>query len=141
TPLSPVVARLTDRYLRAINPSLIELRVTRSPRYDALTAELAAQAADPGHAPATCVIRPPTGCVVVSQTEHRASVLQTAAAEGLRSAWMALEGEDPELIGTLRAYPRADAGAIGGDTNGSGRARPVPRTPSRQARPEIRSRP
>src|SRR6185437_5060286 len=123
TPLSPVVARLTDRYLRAINPSLIELRVTRSPRYDALTAELAAQAADPGHTPATCVIRPPSGCVVVGQLEHRALVLQTAGAEGLRAAWMALEGEDPELIGTLRAYPRAGAGATEGSPNGIGRAR------------------
>ena len=53
------------------------------------------------------MIRPPSGCVVIGQLEHRASVLQTAAAEGLRAAWMALEGEDPELIGTLRAYPRA----------------------------------
>jgi hypothetical protein len=117
TPLSPLVARLTDRYLRAINPALIELRMTRSPRYDALTAELAAQATDPEHAPATCVIRPPSGGVVVGQLENRASVLQTAAAEGLRSAWMALEGEDPELIGTLRAYPRG------------GTAEPAPPTP------------
>jgi predicted patatin/cPLA2 family phospholipase len=110
SPLSPLVARLTDRYLRAINPGLIELRMTRSPRYDALTAELSAQAADPEHAPATCVIRPPSGCIVVGQMENRASILQTAAAEGLRAAWMALEGEDPELIGILRAYPRREAG-------------------------------
>ncbi|MGN6872743.1 MAG: patatin-like phospholipase family protein [Solirubrobacteraceae bacterium] len=129
TPLSPLVARLTDRYLRAINPSLIELRMTRSPRYDALTAELATQAADPGHTPATCVIRPPSGCVVVGQLEHRALVLQTAASEGLRSAWMALEGEDPELIGTLRAYPRRDAAAVTEGANGTGRATPVPGTP------------
>jgi predicted patatin/cPLA2 family phospholipase len=128
TPLSPLVARLTDRYLRAINPALVELRLTRSRRYDALTAELAAQAADPGHAPATCVIRPPSGCVVVGQLENRVSVLQTAAAEGLRSAWMALEGEDPELIGTLRAYPRT--GAVTEGANGTGRATPAPRTPS-----------
>jgi predicted patatin/cPLA2 family phospholipase len=134
TPLSPLVARLTDRYLRAINPALIELRLSRSPRYDALTAELAAQAADPDHAPATCVIRPPTGCVVVSQLENRASVLQTAAAEGLRSAWMALEGEDPELIGTLRAYPRRVAGTTGDGANGTGRGTPAPGTPS-EARP------
>jgi predicted patatin/cPLA2 family phospholipase len=106
TPLSPLVARLTDRYLRAINPALVELRKTRSPRYDALTAELAAQAADPDHRPRVCVIRPAVGCVTVSQLEHRVSVLRRAAGEGLRSAWMALEGEDPELIGTLRAYPR-----------------------------------
>ncbi|MBV9607810.1 MAG: patatin-like phospholipase family protein [Solirubrobacterales bacterium] len=125
TPLSPLVARLTDRYLRTINPALVELRVTRSPRYDALTAELAAQAADPGHAPATCVIRPPSDCVVVGQLEHRASVLQTAAAEGLRAAWMALEGEDPELIGTLTAYPRTRA------TPEPARARAARRRPAR----------
>jgi len=106
TPLSPVVARLTDRYLRAINPALVELRRTRSPRYDALAAELAAQAADPNQMPAVCVIRPAAGSAVISQLEHRALALQTAAAEGLRAAWMALDGEDPELIGTLRAYPR-----------------------------------
>jgi predicted patatin/cPLA2 family phospholipase len=109
TPLSPLVARLTDRYLRVINPALVELRQTRSPRYDALTAELAAQAADPEHAPAVCVIRPAEGSMVISQLEHRAPALQRAASEGLRAAWMALEGEDPELIGTLTAYPRPGA--------------------------------
>jgi predicted patatin/cPLA2 family phospholipase len=109
SPLSPLVARLTDRYLRAINPTLIELRQTRSPRYDALTAELAAQAANLEHTPTVCVIRPATGCTTISQLEHRVARLQTAAADGLRSAWMALEGEDPELIGTLRAYPRRTA--------------------------------
>jgi predicted patatin/cPLA2 family phospholipase len=109
TPLKPLIARLTDRYLRAINPPLVELRLTRSPRYDALTAELATQAADPNHTPVTAVIRPPAGCIVVSQLEHRASVLQAAASEGMRAAWMALDGEDPELIGTLRAYPRREA--------------------------------
>ena len=110
SPLKPLVARLTDRYLHAVNPALVELRQTRSARYDALTAELAGQAADPDHTPATCVIRPPSACVVVGQLEHRATVLQTAAGEGLRSAWMALEGEDPELIGTLRAYPPRRSG-------------------------------
>ena len=108
-PFSPVVARLTDRYLRAINPALVDLRQTRSPRYDALTAELAAQAADPEQRPRVCVIRPAPGSTVIGQLEHRASVLQRAASDGLRSAWMALEGEDPELIGTLRAYPRRGA--------------------------------
>jgi predicted patatin/cPLA2 family phospholipase len=114
SPLRPVVAHLTDRYLRAINPALVELRRTRSPRYDALTAELAAQAADPDCTPATCVIRPPSDSVVVGQLEHRAPVLQRAASDGLRSAWMALEGEDPELIGTLRAYARRTTGAGAG---------------------------
>lgn len=109
TPLAPVVARLTDRYLRSINPALVELRRTRSARYDALAAELAAQAADPTRTPAVCVIRPAAGSTVIGQLEHRALALQTAAADGLRSAWMALDGEDPELIGTLRAYPRSTA--------------------------------
>jgi len=118
SPLSPFVARLTDRYLRAINPTLVELRQTRSPRYDALTAELAGQAANPNHMPRVCVIRPASGCTVISQMEHRVSRLQTAACDGLRSAWMALEGEDPELIGTLRAYPRGTAPITSEQANG-----------------------
>jgi predicted patatin/cPLA2 family phospholipase len=109
SPLPPLVGRLTDRYLRAINPALIELRRTRSLRYDALAAELAAQATQPNQTPAVCVIRPAADCTVISQLEHRPLALQTAAADGLRSAWMALDGEDPELIGTLRAYPRREA--------------------------------
>jgi predicted patatin/cPLA2 family phospholipase len=121
--LSPVVARLTDRYLRAINPALVELRVTRSSRYDALTAELAARAADPEHAPAVCVIRPAAGALVVSQLESRVSALRTAGGHGLRSAWIALAGEDPELIGTLRAYPRGAALGGGADRAGGGAER------------------
>jgi len=112
--LSPVVARLTDRYLRGLNPALVELRVTRSPRYDALTAELAARAADTERAPAVCVIRPAAGALMVSQLESRVSALRTAAGHGLRSAWMALAGEDPEVIGTLRAYPRGAVARGGG---------------------------
>jgi len=111
--LSPVVARLTDRYLRAINPALVGLRETRSPRYDTLCASLASWAADREREPAVCVIRPGSGSLVVSQLEHRVSVLQAGASQGLRSAWMALAGEDPELIGTLRAYPAAVGGAGG----------------------------
>ncbi len=107
--LSPVVARLTDRYLRAINPALVDLRLSRSARYDALTARLAQMSGDPDQAPAVCVIRPAPGSVVVSQLESRVSVLQMAAIEGMRAAWVALAGEDPEVIGTLRAYPRAVA--------------------------------
>jgi predicted patatin/cPLA2 family phospholipase len=106
TPLSSVVGRLTDRYLEAINPDLVELRRTRSERYDALTAKLAAQMTEPDRSPAVCVIRPPAGSVLVGQLEHRTRVLQTGATEGMRAAWMALTGEDPELLGVLRAYPR-----------------------------------
>ena len=109
TPLSPLVAKLTDRYLRPLNPDLVHLRETRSERYDALTDELAAQAVDPDHAPAVCVIRPAAGAIVLSQLEGRQPALQTGAADGLRAAWMALAGEDPELIGTLRAYPRGSS--------------------------------
>ena len=112
-PLSSVIARLTDRYLRALNPALVELRRTRSARYDALTAKLAAQSADPHQSPAVCAIRPPAGSVVVGHLENRASVLRAGASDGLRAAWMALTGEDPELISTLRAYPREPADATG----------------------------
>jgi hypothetical protein len=109
TPLSPAVARLTDRYLRAINPALVELRRTRSQRYDALTAELAARMDDPGQVPAVCVLRPPAGSTVVGQLEHRTSVLRHGADDGLRTAWMALTGQDPEVLRVPRAYP-AEAG-------------------------------
>lgn len=136
TPLSPLVAKLTDRYLRPINPDLVRLRETRSERYDALTAELARHAGDPSHEPAVCVIRPAAGAAVVSQMESRQKALQTAAADGMRAAWMALAGEDPELIGTLRAYPRRGAGATEESANGSGRALEAPRTPG-EARPQI----
>ena len=124
--LSRPVAWLTDRYLRGINPALVELRSTRSPRYDALTASLAERASDPDCSPAICVIRPGAGSLMVSQLESRALALQTAASHGLRSAWMALAGEDPEVIGTLRAYPRGvvdqPAAGFAGD-NGGGRER------------------
>jgi predicted patatin/cPLA2 family phospholipase len=110
-PLSSAIGQLTDRYLRSINPDLVELRRTRSARYDALTAELAGQMADDDHLPAVCVIRPPAGSVLVGQLEHRSSVLRTGAGEGMRAAWMALTGEDPELLGVLRAYPRRSSAA------------------------------
>ena len=38
--------------------------------------------------------------------ENRVSALTTAGSHGLRAAWMALEGEDPELLATPRAYTR-----------------------------------
>jgi predicted patatin/cPLA2 family phospholipase len=105
-PLSRGVARLTDRYLHGVNPSLVSLRRSRSQRYDELGAWLASQAADPAARPSVCVIRPPAGSLLVGQLEHRAADLQIAGSQGLRAAWMALEGEDPELLATLRAYPR-----------------------------------
>jgi predicted patatin/cPLA2 family phospholipase len=108
-PLSRLIAGLTDRYLQALNPSLVDLRRTRSQRYDALSSELEAKAAHPDARPAVCVIRPPAGSVLVGQLEHRTTVLQTGASQGLRAAWMAFEGEDPELLATLRAYPHGDA--------------------------------
>jgi predicted patatin/cPLA2 family phospholipase len=108
TPLSSVVARLTDGYLRKVNPALVELRLSRSERYDRLSAELAEQASDPAATPAVCVIRPPADALLVGQMENRVSALATAGSHGLRAAWMALEGEDPELLATPHAYsPRA----------------------------------
>ena len=110
-PLSSAIGQLTDRYLQSINPDLVELRRTRSARYDTLTAELARQMTDDDHVPAVCVIRPPAGSVLVGQLEHRSSVLRTGASEGMRTAWMAFTGEDPELLGVLLAYPRRPSAA------------------------------
>src|SRR5205814_5503026 len=99
-PLSPV--RLTDRHVRGINPALIELGRTRSPRYDALTADLAARS----RAGSGGVCDPaPGGSAAVRQFENRASALGTAACDGLCAAWMALGGEDSVVISTPRAYP------------------------------------
>ena len=109
TPLSSLVARLTDGYLNKINPALVELRLNRSERYDELSAELAAQASDPAASPAVCVIRPPADALLVGQMENRVSALTTAGSHGLRAAWMALDGQDPELLATPRAYPRGHA--------------------------------
>lgn len=109
TPLSPVIGTLTDRYLRPLNPDLVALRRTRSERYDALSDRLGAMAADPAARPSVCVLRPPAQALPIGQLEHRTPALQRAGAEGLRAAWMALAGEDPELLATLRAYPRARA--------------------------------
>jgi hypothetical protein len=103
--LSGPVAQLTDRYLQRINPDLVKLRATRSERYDELSASLARQATDRNARPSVCTIRPPSGALVVSQLENSAVALQTAGSHGMRAAWMALEGEDPELLSTLRAYP------------------------------------
>jgi predicted patatin/cPLA2 family phospholipase len=110
-PPSSLVARLTERYLLGVNPRLVDLHRTRSPRYDELTARLAAQASDHSSAPAVCVIRPPAGATVIGHLARRPEVLQAGASDGLRAAWVALEGEDPEVLATLRAFPR---GALGG---------------------------
>ncbi len=109
-PLSGGVARLTDRYLRRLNPDLVTLRNARSQRYDALSAMLCARVADRSVTPSVCVIRPPEGSLLIGQLEHRTMALQLAASHGLRAAWMALEGEDPEIVATLRAYPRRSIG-------------------------------
>ncbi|MGH2915165.1 MAG: patatin-like phospholipase family protein [Solirubrobacteraceae bacterium] len=111
TPLSGAVARLTDGYLRKLNPALQELRRGRSERYDALSAGLAARAADSSASPAVCVIRPPAGTRSVGQMENRMAMLQAAGGIGLRAAWMALAGEDPELLSAPRAFPRAPLAA------------------------------
>jgi hypothetical protein len=43
--------------------------------------------------------------------EYRQAVLRAGACEGLRAAWMALAGEDPELLAVPRAYPREGCAA------------------------------
>jgi predicted patatin/cPLA2 family phospholipase len=108
-PLSGLVSRLTDRYLNSVNPALVELVHTRSDRYDQLSASLAQQAADDSASPAVCVIRPAEGSLLISQTENRRNALAVAGSHGLRAAWMALDGEDPELLSTPTAYPRRQA--------------------------------
>jgi hypothetical protein len=114
------VARLTDGYLRKLNPALVELRLSRSERYDRLSAELAAQASHPTATPAVCVIRPPADAMLVGQMENRVSALTTAGSHGLRAAWMALEGEDPELLATPRAFSSARGGDSAAARDGSG---------------------
>ncbi len=104
TPLSNGVANLTDRYLVKFNPALVELRRTRSARYDALVGELARQSRDPQARPAVCVIRPPAGSPMISQMENREAVMASAAGHGFRAAWMALDGHDPEVVSVPRAY-------------------------------------
>jgi predicted patatin/cPLA2 family phospholipase len=110
SPLSGPVARLTDRYLDKLNPALVELIHSRSARYDQLSADLAARAADAAAAPAVCVIRPPAGSLLISQTENRRDALAVAGSHGLRAAWTAMTGEDPELLSApLALSPRAPA--------------------------------
>jgi predicted patatin/cPLA2 family phospholipase len=104
TPLSRGIANLTDRYLVGINPALVELRRTRSARYDALVGALSRQSSDPSARPAVCVIRPPAGSPMISQMENRAAVMAGAAGLGFRAAWMALEGQDPEIMNVPRAF-------------------------------------
>ncbi len=115
TPLSSGVASLTDRYLEKLNPDLVHLRRDRSERYDRLSASLAAQAGDRTAAPAVCVIRPPAGTLLVGQLENRMTALAAAGSHGFRAAWMALAGEDPELLSVPQAYPRAVAQAAADD--------------------------
>lgn len=109
SPLSGPVARLTDRYLTRYNPALVALRESRSDRYDELNAALQRRAGDPAAAPALCVIRPPEHALLISQMENRINPMAIAGSQGLRSAWMALEGEDPEVLSTPRAHPRRAA--------------------------------
>ena len=116
TPLSGGIARLTDRYLQKLNPALVELRRSRSERYDQLSDELARQSRSADAEPAVCVIRPPADTPMIGQMENRLAALAAAGSLGLRAAWMALEGENPELLSAPFAYParlgaaRADLG-------------------------------
>jgi predicted patatin/cPLA2 family phospholipase len=109
TPLSGPVARLTDLYLKKLNPALVDLRLSRSERYDRLSLELGERSTDPAARPAVCVIRPPAGSLLISQMENRQAALSVAGSHGFRAAWAALTGDDPELLSTPRAFPTAAA--------------------------------
>lgn len=100
-PMKGGIGNLTDRYLEKYNPALVPLRRSRSERYDALTAELAKRASEP--LASVCVIRPPAGVPMVGQTENSRARLAAAGSHGFRTAWMALTGQDPELISVPRA--------------------------------------
>lgn len=104
TPLSGSVANLTDRYLVKFNPALVELRRTRSARYDALVGELERQSRDHDAHPRVCVIRPPAGSPMIGQMENRVAAMAGAAGHGFRAAWMALDGSDPEVVSVPRAF-------------------------------------
>ncbi|MDE3133935.1 MAG: patatin-like phospholipase family protein [Acidobacteriota bacterium] len=104
TPLSSSLANLTDRYLVRFNPALVELRRTRSARYDALIGELARQSRDVDASPRVSVIRPPAGSPMIGQMENRTAAMASAAGNGFRAAWMALEGSDPEVVSVPRAF-------------------------------------
>lgn len=125
-PFSGLVARLTDGYLEKINPALVELRRTRSERYDRLSDELAAMAADPEASPGVCVIRPPADALLVGQLENRQPALATAGSHGFRAAWMALTGEDPELLSVPRAYPGMATGRAETEAPGDRARAPSP---------------
>jgi hypothetical protein len=106
------VGRLTERYVKRINPALVELVHTRSERYDELSDRVAALASDTSQTPAVCVIRPPAGSLLIGQMENRRNMLAIAGSVGLRTAWNALTGEDPELLGVPIAQPRAKDAAL-----------------------------
>ena len=97
--------RAPDRPLpQKLNPALVELRADRSERYDQLSDELAARAATPTRAGG--VRDPPPGRGAADRPDGEPPCALTAAgSHGLRAAWMALEGEDPELLSAPRAYP------------------------------------
>jgi predicted patatin/cPLA2 family phospholipase len=112
TPLPSLVTRLTERYVKRINPALVELVRTRSERYDELSDRVAALASSSSQTPAVCVIRPPAGSLLIGQMENRRNMLAIAGSLGMRTAWNALTGEDPELLGVPIAHPRGKDAAL-----------------------------
>jgi hypothetical protein len=42
---------------------------------------------------------------MIGQMENRQDALAVAGGHGFRAAWMALTGEDPDLVRVPRAYP------------------------------------
>jgi predicted acylesterase/phospholipase RssA len=73
------------RYLRKLNPYLLDLYNDRFDSYERCVGDIARRSAEPGAAPPHVLgLRPPAGTAVVSQTERRSEVLAAAAAQAER---------------------------------------------------------
>ena len=118
TPLSSVVARLTDGYLQKLNPALVELRIHRSERYDQLSAELAAQRLGP-RCRAGSVRHPPAGRRAAGgpdgepseRADHRRQPRPAGRVDGSRGRGSRAAGDAPRLLtGPCRPAGRLAAG-------------------------------
>jgi predicted patatin/cPLA2 family phospholipase len=73
------------RYLRKLNPDLLDLYNDRFDSYERCVGDIARRSAEPGAEPPHVLgLRPPAGTAVVSQTERRSEVLAAAAAQAER---------------------------------------------------------
>lgn len=93
TPPSPVVNRLIERRLQALNPALVALYRRRAEDYEAAVEAIGRSTAQPEpEGPHVCGIRLPAGSIVISQLERRAAPLREAAGVAERHAGEVLDG-------------------------------------------------